>query len=174
MVTEVTYLISQMSRRKEIPTELHSNILTMILDETPATPTTVDCSGCIWITNSPQAWSASMWLNMLEAGNARSKEGTIRKMLEWIGASAWHDAEVQQAIEASTLTKRGVPRKRVATLVLDKCLGEARGNTAIENPEKLVLTSNENRPSSLDLAKIKRRKRLNNILNTGRMSRKLV
>ncbi|KAH8587331.1 hypothetical protein B0O99DRAFT_642099 [Bisporella sp. PMI_857] len=115
-----------------------------------------------------------MWFNMLEAGNARSKEGTIRKMLEWIGASVWHDAEVQQAIEAPTLTKRGVSRKRMATLVLDKYLGEARDNTAIENPEKLVLKSNENRPSSPDLAKIKRRKRLNNILNTGRMSRKLV
>jgi hypothetical protein len=34
-----------------------------------------------------QTWSASMRINMLEAGHARSKEATILNMIEWMDAS---------------------------------------------------------------------------------------
>jgi len=121
-----------------------------------------------------------MWINMLEAGHARSKEVTILNMIEWMGASEWYDAELEQAEKAPPPTKRGTPRKRLATVVLDKYLKEARDTTAIEDPEKLTSKDNEDRPSLLDSARIQkrildtRRKRLNNIFHRGRTLRKLV
>ena len=36
-----------------------------------------------------------MWINMLEAGHARSKEATILNMIEWMGALEWYDAELE-------------------------------------------------------------------------------
>ncbi|CZR65293.1 uncharacterized protein PAC_15193 [Phialocephala subalpina] len=105
-----------------------------------------------------------MWINMLEAGHARSKE---------------YDAELEQAEKAPPSTKRGTPRKRLATVVLDKYLKEARDTTAIEGPEKLTSKGNEDRLSSLDSAGIQKRildtrkKRLNNIFHKGRILRKL-
>jgi hypothetical protein len=63
-----------------------------------------------------------MWIHMLEAGHARSKKATILNMIEWMGASEWYDAELEQAEKAPPPTKRGTPRKRLATVVLDKYL----------------------------------------------------
>ena len=57
---------------------------------------------------------------MLEAGHACSKEVTILNMIEWIGASEWYDTELEQAEKAPPSTERGTPRKRLATVVLDK------------------------------------------------------
>ena len=119
---------------------------------------------------------------MLEAGHARSKEVTILNMIEWMGASEWHDAELGQAEKTPPPMKRGTPRKRLATVVLDKYLKGARDTTAMEGegPEKLTSRGNEVHPSSLDLAGIQkrildtRRKRLNNIFHRGRTLRKLV
>src|SRR5438309_1597883 len=117
---------------------------------------------------------------MLEAGHARSKEATILNMIEWIGASEWYDAELEQAKKALPLTKRGTPRKRLATVVLDKYLKEARDTTAMESLGKLASEDNKDRPSSPDSAGIQkkifdtRRKRLLNILYRGRTLRKLI
>ena len=121
-----------------------------------------------------------MWINMLEAGHARSKEATILNMIEWMGASEWYDAELEQAEKAPPPTKRGTPRKRLATIVLDKYLKEVHNTTAVESLGKLVLKDNEDRPSSPNSAGIQkrifdtRRKRLNNIFHRGRTLRKLI
>ena len=117
---------------------------------------------------------------MLEAGHARSKEATILNMIEWIGASEWYDAELEQAEKAPPLTKRGTPRKRLATVVLDKYLKEARDTAAMGGPGKLASEDNKDRPSLPDSAGIQkrifdtRRKRLLNILHRGRTLRKLI
>jgi hypothetical protein len=121
-----------------------------------------------------------MWINVLEAGHTRSKEATILNMIEWMGASEWYDAELEQAEKAPPPTKRGTPRKRLATVVLDKYLKEAPDTTVTESPGKLASKDDEDRPSSANSAGIQkrifdtRRKRLNNILHRGRTLRKLI
>ena len=161
--------------------EVHSRILSTLrpsLSGAPATTAVAERPGSMWIASSPTTWSASMWINMLEAGHARSKEATILNMIEWMGASEWYDAGLEQAEKAPPPTKRGTPRKRLATVVLDKYLKEARDTTAAESPGKLK--DNEDRPSSPNSAGIQkrifdtRRKRLNNIFHRGRTLRKLI
>jgi hypothetical protein len=121
-----------------------------------------------------------MWINVLEAGYARSREGTILNMIEWIGASEWYDAELEQAEKAPPPTKRGTPRKRLATVILDKYLKEVRDTTAMESRGKFASEGNEDRPSSTNSAGIQRRilgtkrKRLLGILHRGRTLRKLI
>ena len=117
---------------------------------------------------------------MLEAGHARSKEATILNMIEWMGALEWYNAELEQAEKAPPPTKQGTPRKRLAIVVLDKYLKEARDTTAVESLGKLALKDNEDRPSLPNSAGIQkrifniRRKRLNNIFHRGRTLRKLI
>src|SRR6266536_2544588 len=97
-----------------------------------------------------------------------------------MGASQWYDAELKQAEKAPPPTKRGTPRKRLATIVLDKYLQEVRNTTATESPGKFALEDNEDCPSSPNSAGIQkrildiRRKRLKNIFYRGRTLRKLV
>ncbi len=97
-----------------------------------------------------------------------------------MGTSEWYDTELEQAEKVPPSTKRGMPRKCLATVVLDKYLKEARDTTATESPGKLASKDNEDRPSSLNLARIQkrifdtRRKRLNNIFHRGRILRKLI
>jgi hypothetical protein len=74
-----------------------------------------------------------MWINILNTGHARSKEATILNIIEWIGALEWYSAKLKQAEKAPPLTKQGTPRKRLATVVLDKYLKEARDTTAVES-----------------------------------------
>ncbi|KAH8760754.1 hypothetical protein BGZ57DRAFT_770046 [Hyaloscypha finlandica] len=143
MVAKAVHIIYEMSRRQEVPTEVHSRILSTLRPSL----------GSMWIASTPTTWSASMWINVLEAGHARSKEVTILNMIEWMGASEWYDAELEQAEKAPPPTKRGTPRKRLATVVLDKYLKEAPDTTRIFDT---------------------RRKRLNNILHRGRTLRKLI
>jgi hypothetical protein len=90
MVAKAIHVIYEMSRCQEVPTEIHSRILSTFqfgLSGTPGTTAIAEGPGSMWITSSPTTWSASMWINMLEAGRARSKEATILNMIEWIGAS---------------------------------------------------------------------------------------
>ena len=183
MVANAVHIIYEMSRRQEVPTEVHSRILSTLrpsLSEAPATIAVAERPGSMWIASSSTTWSASMWINMLEAGHARSKEATILNMIEWMGASEWYDAELEQAEKAPPPTKRGTPRKRLATVILDKYLKEARDTIVMESPGKLASEGNEDPPSSTNSAGIQkrifdtRRKRLNNILHRGRTLRKLI
>jgi hypothetical protein len=95
-----------------------------------------------------------MWINILEAGHARSKEATILNIIEWIGALEWYDAELKQVEKAPPPTKQGTPRKRLATVVLDKYLKEARDTTAIASSGKLTSEDNEDRHLSANSAGI--------------------
>jgi hypothetical protein len=121
-----------------------------------------------------------MWINMLKAGYARFKEATIFNMIEWISALEWYNAKLEQAKKALPLTKQGTLRKRLATVVLDKYLKEARNTTTAKSLGKLALKDNEDCPLSPNLARIQkrifdtRRKRLNNIFHKGRTLRKLI
>lgn len=134
----------------------------------------------MWNTSSSTSWSALMWINMLEAGQARSREATILNMIEWMGAAEWYDAELVQAEKAPPLTKRGKLRKRLATIVLDEYLKEAQDTTSIASLGKLSLEDNKDHSSSLNSAEIQkrildaRRKKLKNIFHRGRILRKLV
>jgi hypothetical protein len=71
------------------------------------------------------------------------------------------------------LIKRGTPRKRLATVILDKYLKEAYNTTVIESPGKLASKGNKDPPLLVNSAGIQkrifntRRKRLNNILYRG-------
>ena len=95
-----------------------------------------------------------------------------------MGALEWYNAKLEQAEKAPPPTKRGMLRKRLATVVLDKYLKEAR-DTA-ESLGKLASKDNEDRPSSPNSAGIQkrifntRRKRLNNIFHRGRTLCKLI
>jgi hypothetical protein len=183
MVAKAVHIIYEMSRRQEVPTEIHSTILSTLRPNIGGTPTPASVAeqpGSIWSTSSPTAWSASMWINMLEAGHARSKEITILNMIEWMGASEWYDAELARAEKAPPPTKRGTPRKRLATVVLDRYLIEAPNTTAAESPGKLALKDNEDYLSSPNSTGIQRRifdtrrKKLNKIFHRGRTLRKLI
>jgi hypothetical protein len=89
IIAKVVYLLYEISRRWEIPKEIHSRILTTIQPDLGGIPTTaaVGWPDSGYITSSSTTWSASMWINMLEVGHARSKETTILNMIEWIDAS---------------------------------------------------------------------------------------
>ena len=101
-------------------------------------------------------------------------------MIEWMGASEWYDAELEKSEEAPPPTKRGKPRKRLATVVLDKYLKEPRDNTAVVSPEKLVLKDDKDYPSSFNSGGIQKkifntkRKRLIDTFYKGRTLRRLI
>jgi hypothetical protein len=73
-----------------------------------------------------------------------------------------------------------MPRKHLATIVLDKYLKEAPDTIVTESPGKLTSKDNEDYPSSVNSASIQKRifdtrkKRLNNILYRGRILHKLI
>jgi hypothetical protein len=183
MVAKAVHIIYKMGKRWEQPKQVHSSILATLrpsLGETPDTTTAVGRPDSVWTTSSSTIWSASMWIDVLEAGQARSKEGTIFKMIECIGASDWYDAELEQAKKAPPPTKCGTLRKRLATVVLDKYLKEARDTPAVEDPEKLTSIDNKDCPSSQGPAGIQkrilntRRKNLIETFRRGRTLRRLV
>ncbi|KAH8595137.1 hypothetical protein B0O99DRAFT_159895 [Bisporella sp. PMI_857] len=121
-----------------------------------------------------------MWINMLEVGHNRSRKSSIFNMIEWIGASEWFDAEIEEAEKAPPPTKRGVPRKRLATIILIKYMKEAYGITEIEATGTLAFKNSEDCPSFMDSAKVEkkffdaRRLRLNVVIQRGRILRRLV
>ena len=75
-------------------------------------------------------------------------------MIEWIGALQWYNAELKQAEKAPPPTKHRVPRKHLATIVLDKYLKEVCVTTAIKGPKNPLLKDNKDYPLLLDLARI--------------------
>ena len=97
-----------------------------------------------------------------------------------MGALEWFDAKIKQAEKALPPIKQGTPRKRLATIVLDRYLKEAPDTTAIESPGKLALKDNGDCPSLPNSTGIQRkifntrRKKLNNIFYQGQTLHKLV
>ena len=97
-----------------------------------------------------------------------------------MGALEWYNAELEKSEEALPPTKRRKPRKRLATVVLDKYLKEPRDNTAVVSPEKLVLKDDKDYPSSFNSGGIQKkifntkRKRLIDTFYKGRTLRRLI
>ncbi len=50
------------------------------------------------------------------------QESNNLKMIEWIGASIWWDAKIEEFKKASLCTKAGKPRVHTATVLLDELL----------------------------------------------------
>ncbi|KIM93127.1 hypothetical protein OIDMADRAFT_138353 [Oidiodendron maius Zn] len=150
MVAKAVHIIYEMSKRQEAPTEIHSTILNTLRPNLGGTSTpavVAEQPGSMWTTSSSTAWSASMWIKMLEAGHARSKETIILNMIEWMGASEWFDAEIEQAKKSP-------------------------GNLASKDNEDCPSS-----PTSTGIQRKifdTRRKKLNNIFYRGRTLRKLV
>lgn len=79
--------------------------------------------GSIWTTTDSNAWSGHMWMNFLEADEGRSQKTTVFNMIGYMGASLWFDAQLAQFV--APLTRRGKPRKRVASPLLTSLLEES-------------------------------------------------
>lgn len=155
LVAEGLTAIHQMSSRQlAAPTGTHSTVLRTLqsdLGETSNDTNAIRRSGCIWTTTDPREWSSTMWVGILEAGESRNKKGTILSMLEWMGASIWYDAQLAKLASEAPLTKRGTPRARVATVLLDRLLD---GEESDDEPgpvikrRRLVLGSAKDPPSA--------------------------
>ncbi|KAG6368737.1 hypothetical protein INS49_002951 [Diaporthe citri] len=93
--------------------------------------------------------------------------GILRK-IEWMGASAWFDDQVEQASTAPPRTKRGKPMKRVSTAVLDRLLNEANG-TGLDAPsERPTDRKDQQRKTFIDKCnKGKRLRQIVKVLGTG-------
>jgi hypothetical protein len=98
MVAKAVHIIYEISRYQEVPAEVHSRILSILqpsLSGTPAIATVAERPGSMWITSSSTTWLASMWIHMLEAGYACSREITILNIIEWVGALEWYNTELK-------------------------------------------------------------------------------
>jgi len=126
----VDVIAAMSTSRDEMPEGTHSAILRSLQGSVHPVSgdTEVPGSSNIWATD-PIDWSGQMWINLLEVGEGRSQKTTIFNMIGYMGASAWFDAQLTTF--QAPLTKRGKPRKRVATPLLDslKREGNARGRT---------------------------------------------
>lgn len=176
MVAQAVHVMHKMTKRQSVPASVHSNILKTLrpnLRDTSAMAT-IERDNTIWLAGT---WSATMWITMLEAGQARSRESTILNMIEWMGASKWYDNELAHAERDPPYTKRGKPRKRLATVILDEHLKGVQNSTveksasfAMDGVECHLQGSTEVRSRILDT----RRKKLSNIFHKGRTLRRLV
>ncbi|KAK3366681.1 hypothetical protein B0T24DRAFT_596593 [Lasiosphaeria ovina] len=78
-------------------------------------------------------------VSVLEAGGSRNKKGTILSMLEWMGAFIWYDAQLAKLASAAPFTKRGTPRTRVATVLLDRLLDRLLdGEVSNDEPSPVI------------------------------------
>lgn len=162
MISHSVNVISKISKRQKVSAEVHLKIVRTI-QHSLATAAVKQPNS---IETTSGATSASTWINILDAGEARSKKTTILNMMEWIGAAEWFDTEVQQAQQALPRTKRGAPRKRVATIILDKYFQEVPDS----EDHSLPITSNGIQNRILD----EKRQRFIKNVNKGRNLRQLV
>lgn len=119
--------IATMSRcQEDIPAGVHANILSCLQSSDEPTPHVTDeaRTGTIWTVARPTVWSATMFLDIFEVGEAHSQKSRILNMIGYMGAAKWYDEQVASA--KPTLTKRGKPWKRNATLFLDSLMKERK------------------------------------------------
>jgi len=111
-ILEVIPVIHSLSKhRGGLPREVHVTILQALRDSRLGTLASID-----WT-------SGSMWVDILEAGSAEGQKVTIWRMLEYMGAWEWYDAQVRSLQESGTIhTKKNKPvnRKGAATHVLNQ------------------------------------------------------
>ncbi|KAG9228242.1 hypothetical protein BJ875DRAFT_447053 [Amylocarpus encephaloides] len=145
MVAKTIQIIHTMSNRQELPSEAHSKILSTLrpsLDTTLTVPAVAE--RVIPSTSSSTSWSPSMWINMLEAAEAHSREAIILNMIERMGASKWYDAEHAEAEKEPPLTKKGRSRKRLASVELLVETGQSDLSRFFDSLEsQAIITSEE-------------------------------
>jgi hypothetical protein len=113
-------------------------------------------------------WSLTMWMNILDQGRASHKKSGILRKIEWMGASAWFDYQVEQASSAPPRTKRGIPMKRVSTAVLDRMLNEAHDDGLDATSEQPIDRKAQQRKTFIDnCSKGKRLRQIVKALGTG-------
>jgi hypothetical protein len=134
MLAETITVIEMMSKKtEEASPGAHSAILRALLTDTIWAKTDkVESSESAWSATDMRSWSASMWMGLLDAGQSRSKTTTILNLLEEMGAAVWYEAQLRQIAESGLLTKRGKPRVRVASTLLDSLLRGDESNPAQE------------------------------------------
>jgi hypothetical protein len=134
MLAEIITVIEMMSKKTvEASPGAHSAILRALLTDTIWAKTdTVDASESAWSATDMRSWSASMWNHLLEAGQSRSKTTIILSLIEEMGAAVWYEAQLRQIAGLGHVTKRGKPRVRVASALLDSLLQGDESNPAQE------------------------------------------
>ncbi|KAG9240851.1 hypothetical protein BJ878DRAFT_263839 [Calycina marina] len=104
----------------------------------------------------------------------------ILNMIGLMGASEWYEKELAKAGIDPPRTKKGRPRKRLATIFLDEYFNKPLESTSIRSPGKLTPNNREDHSLSLNSAGIQksiltaRRKKLTTHFNRGRTLRNLV
>ncbi|TPX11397.1 uncharacterized protein E0L32_007816 [Thyridium curvatum] len=142
-VDEMSDTIAALSASSsEVPAKAHLAFINMLEIESPYMPKKIESantgSPC---AADPKSWSASMWVEYLKAGEARTQKSTIFNLVGYMGFSVWLEKQME-AFEPP-LTKRGTARKRVATPFLNSLLMEAEHST-----ELVVRSAAENSPTS--------------------------
>ena len=80
-----------------------------------------------------------MWISFLEAGEGRSRKTTVLNMIGYMGASVWYDTQLAEF--QAPLTKKGKPRKRIATPFLDSLV--TAGVHGTSTPSDLSLAEDQ-------------------------------
>lgn len=120
------------------------------------------------LVSQPMGWSLTMWMNILDQGRASHKKIGILRKIEWMGASAWFDSQVEQTSNAPPKTKRGIPMKRVSTVVLDRLLNEARNDDGDTSSMQPIDRKAQQRKNFVDICtKGKKLRQIVKVLGTG-------
>lgn len=137
MLAETITVIEMMSKKtEEASPGAHSAILRALLTDTIWAKTDkVEASESAWSATDMRSWSTLMWIHLLEAGQSRSKTTTILNLIEEMGAAVWYEAQLRQIAGSGLVTKRGKPRVRVASALLDSLL---RGDESNPAPEQRI------------------------------------
>ncbi|KAK4233952.1 hypothetical protein C8A03DRAFT_38303 [Achaetomium macrosporum] len=134
MLAETITVIEMMSKKTEeaLP-GAHSAILRALPTDTIWAKTDkVEASESAWSATDMRSWSALMWIRLLEEGQSRSKTTIILNQIEEMGAAVWYEAQLRQIAGSGLVTKRGKPRVRVASALLDSLLRGDGSNPAQE------------------------------------------
>ncbi|KAH8909444.1 hypothetical protein BR93DRAFT_965550 [Coniochaeta sp. PMI_546] len=120
----IDVIFAMSGSQDDVPEGAHATILQSLQASVGTMPkgTEVARPCAIWTTANPTTWSGDMWASLLEVGEARSQKLTILNMISYMGAAAWFDAQL--SLYEPPLTKKGKPRKRVASPFLDSLLKE--------------------------------------------------
>jgi hypothetical protein len=134
MLAETITVIEMMSKKtEEASPGAYSAILQGLLTDRISTKTDkAEASESAWSATDMRSRSASMWIHLLEAGQSRSKTTIILNLIEEMGATVWYEAQLRQIAESGLVTKRGKPRVRVASALLDSLLRGNESNPAQE------------------------------------------
>ena len=162
-ILEVIPVIHGLSKHKEgLPREVHVTILQALRDSSQGTLASSDWS------------SGSMWVDILEAGSAEGQKVTILRMLEYMGAWEWYDAQIRQVQE-----KKSMSRKGAATDVLDeiqrsgKCI-KSLGELTVDNNGTDSTVSKEQDTMAKRIREKKRRGLVAQLSRGQRLSTRLV